>query len=63
MIAEENRYAVLLPLMSISVSGLINMFYLTPKVGKVIKERFQQGLFPCLFSLSSRWCMYIDGGM
>lgn len=44
MLAEENRYAVLLPLVSVSVAGLINMFYLTPKVGRVIKERFLQGL-------------------
>ncbi|EEA20655.1 hypothetical protein TMatcc_000649 [Talaromyces marneffei ATCC 18224] len=40
--ADENRYAVLLPLTIISVVGLVNMFYLTPLVGKVIKERFQQ---------------------
>lgn len=45
---------MLLPLVSVSAAGLINLFYLTPKVGRVIKERFQQGLsffFP--FSLSS----------
>lgn len=43
VIAEENRYAVLLPLAVVSVTGLINMFYLTPLVVRTIKERSQQG--------------------
>ncbi|KAF3393015.1 putative mitochondrial outer membrane protein [Talaromyces pinophilus] len=42
VIAPENRFAVLLPLGSVSVAGLVNLLYLTPKVGRVIKERFLQ---------------------
>jgi hypothetical protein len=45
MIAPENRFMVLLPLSIISISGLINMFYLTPLVVKTSKDRFQQGMF------------------
>jgi hypothetical protein len=51
VIAEENRYTVLLPLVTVSVAGLVNMFYLTPLVGRVMKERFQQGLSPLPLSV------------
>jgi hypothetical protein len=62
VIAPENRFAVLLPLGSVSVAGLVNLLYLTPKVGRVIKERFLQGLsFPpkSLLHLKHR-CMCAD---
>jgi hypothetical protein len=41
--ASENRYNTLLPLATVAITGLINMFVLRPLTVKTMRERKHQG--------------------
>ncbi len=43
LLAPENRYSTLLPMATVAITGLINMFVLRPLTVKTMRERKHQG--------------------
>jgi hypothetical protein len=43
LVAPENRYNTLLPMATVAITGLINMFVLRPLTVKTMRERKHQG--------------------
>ena len=43
LMAPENRYNTLLPMATVAITGLINMFVLRPLTVKTMRERKHQG--------------------
>lgn len=44
-LSESNRYAVLVPIATVFVSGLVNLVWIGPETTRVMKERKHQGEF------------------